>query len=67
MDSKLILDMRTELRKEHFAFGSDHSALKTTYMQYTPHNEVKECDKRMNQNIKAEMRGHHFVFGTSPD
>jgi len=60
--------LKKDLRKEHFALGSDKAPLKTTNMDlaasnFDKGNKMYDTEKKKNTIIKNEMRGHHFTYG----
>ena len=61
-------NLKKDLRKEHFALGSDKRILKTTNMDLAVQNldkgnKMYDNEKKKNAIIKSEMRGHHFTYG----
>ena len=59
--------MKHDLRKEHFALGSDKPHLHTTNMDLAMIHEKNESvhknEKLKNEKLKNDMRGHHFSYG----
>jgi hypothetical protein len=60
-------ELKHDLRKEHFSFGSDTVKLQTTNMELATvlekDTDKHDKEKQMRKLIKAEMRGHHFSYG----